>query len=77
MLVWLGAMFKRLKGEEVLAKNDPRNAANGGDSGSGGTRIINVIDPNMVEDYMSSSSGEKVFLNFIQRNPNAIKQVLI
>ncbi len=63
------------KGEEVLSKNDPRNVTNGGDS-AGGTRIINVIDPNMVEDYMRSSSGEKVIMNFIQRNPNAIKQVL-
>ena len=40
------------------------------------TRIINVIDPEMVEDYMSSSSGEKVILNTIQRNPGAVKQYI-
>lgn len=63
------------KGEEVLAKNDPRNAANGGGQG-GGVRVINVIDPNMVGDYMSSSAGERAVLNVLQRNSGAVKQVL-
>lgn len=64
------------KGEEVLTQNDPRHAANGGgqSGGGGGTRVINVIDPNMVADYMASSEGEKVFLNVIQRNAGAIRQ---
>ena len=62
-------------GEEVLSKDNPRNIANGGNSG-GGTRIINVIDPSMVSDYMNSASGEKVVMNILQRNPNAVKQVL-
>lgn len=61
------------KGEEVLAKNDPRNAANGGGSG---TRIINVIDPSLVSDYLTSSSGEKAILNILQRNPGAVRQVI-
>ena len=65
------------KGEEVLTRDDPRHAANGGGTGGaggGGTRVINVIDPNMVADYMSSTEGEKVFLNIIQRNAGAIRQ---
>lgn len=66
------------KGEEVLTQNDPRHAANGGgQQGGGGTRVINVIDPNMVADYMSSSEGEKVFLNVIQRNAGAIRQAQV
>ena len=64
------------KGEEVLTANDPRHANNGGDSGSRGFRVVNVIDPAMVEDYMSSSSGEQVILNTIGRNPGYVKQIL-
>ncbi len=40
------------------------------------TRIVNVVDPDLVHDYMSSSSGEKVILNTIQKNPGAVKQFL-
>lgn len=62
-------------GEEVLARNDPRNAANGG-GGGGGTRIINVLDPGLVQDYMTSSSGEKTFVNLIERNAGSIRQIM-
>lgn len=65
------------RGEEVLTRSDPRHIANQSTSQGSGTRIINVIDPNMVEDYMTSSSGEQTFLNMIQRNSGLIKQVLI
>jgi tape measure domain-containing protein len=65
------------RGEEVLTRSDPRHAANQSTAQGAGTRIINVIDPNMVADYMSSSSGEQTFLNVIQRNSGLIKQVLI
>lgn len=63
-------------GEEVLSRDDPRNAANGGAGGGAGTRIINVIDPAMVSDYISSSAGEKTILNVLQRNPGAVRQLL-
>lgn len=69
------AILKR--GEEVLTQNDPRHAANGGGQpAGGGVRIINSIDPNLVADYMSSSQGEQIFVNVIQRNAGAIKQAL-
>jgi tape measure domain-containing protein len=64
-------------GEEVLSRDDPRNAANGGGMASGGgTRIINVVDPNLVEDYMNSPSGERVVLNVIERNAGNVRQKL-
>lgn len=65
-------------GEEVLARNDPRNAMNGGGQAQqgGGTRIINVIDPNLVSDYMTSSSGEQTILNVLQRNAGSVRQIL-
>ncbi|MEC7118669.1 MAG: hypothetical protein VXW65_02045, partial [Pseudomonadota bacterium] len=62
-------------GEEVLTRNDPRHVANGGGAG-GSTRIVNVIDPNLVQDYMQSSSGERVILNMIERNSGSIRQLL-
>jgi len=66
------------KGEEVLAKNDPRNVQNGGAAaaGGGGTRIINVIDPSLVSDYLTTSAGEKTILNILQRNSGAVRQTL-
>lgn len=68
-------------GEEVLSRDDPRNAANGGGLGGGasggGTRIINVLDPNLVQDYMQTPSGERVLLNVIERNAGAIRQKLM
>lgn len=64
-------------GEEVLSRGDPRNRANGGgQSGGSGTRIINVIDPNLVGDFMASAGGERTILNVIERNAGAIRQKL-
>jgi hypothetical protein len=39
-------------------------------------RVVNVVDPSLVHDFMSSASGEKVLLNSIQRNASAIKNSL-
>lgn len=66
------------KGEEVLSRGDPRNVMNGGGrTGPGtGTRVINVIDPSLVQDYLDSPGGEEAILNVIGRNPGRVKQVL-
>lgn len=64
-------------GEEVLSRADPRNAANGGGNGGGsGYRIVNVLDPALVSNYLESSSGEKTILNVIQRNPSQVRQLI-
>jgi hypothetical protein len=39
-------------------------------------KIVNVIDPSVVHDYMSSSQGERVILNVLQKNPRIIQQVV-
>ena len=39
-------------------------------------RVVNVVDPSLVHDFMSSASGEKVLLNTIQRNSASIKNSL-
>ena len=38
--------------------------------------IVNVTDPKMVEDVLSSPSGERTLVNVIQRNASAINAVL-
>jgi len=62
------------RGEEVLAKDDPRNSANG--AAGQAVRIVNVIDPSMMQDYIASAAGERVILNVLERNAGAIRQVL-
>lgn len=66
------------RGEEVLSKGDPRNVLNGGGrTGPGtGTRVINVLDPSLVQDYMDSPAGEETVLNIIGRNPGRVKQII-
>lgn len=43
---------------------------------SGGTRIINVLDPSLVDDFISSPQGEQTIINVIERNSSSISQVL-
>jgi hypothetical protein len=65
------------RGEEVLTRNDPRHAANGGGGGSAPIKVINTIDSaSVVREGLASKSGERVVLNIIQANRNAIKQAL-
>lgn len=67
------------QGEEVLTKSDPRHSLNGGGQaggGNNGVRVVNVIDPNLVQDYLTSSAGERTILNVVERNAGAIKQKL-
>jgi tape measure domain-containing protein len=37
------------------------------------TRIINVIDPAIVEEYMATPEGEQVVLNLIRRNSDSLR----
>ena len=39
-------------------------------------RIVNVLDPGLVDNFLSSSSGERVLVNVIERNASSIKQLL-
>lgn len=65
------------KGEEVLTQNDARHRDNaGGDGGGAGTRIVNVLDPELARGFMESSQGERVILNHIKANAGAISQLV-
>ena len=36
------------------------------------TRIINILDPSVVGDYLATPSGERAILNVIRRNRSAL-----
>lgn len=39
-------------------------------------RIINSVDPSVMEDYLGSSRGEKVILNVVKRNGNVLRGLI-
>jgi hypothetical protein len=43
---------------------------------SGNTRIINIIDPNLLANYLSTPEGEEILVNVISSNSDRIKGVL-
>lgn len=59
------------EGEQVLSREQANQAGAGG---GGDTRIVNLWDPSMVADWMTSSQGERVILNIIERNSGAVRQ---
>lgn len=70
------------KGEYVVDANSVQrigvdnldNLRNGGAAGNnGGIRIVNVVSPEVVAEYLSSSEGERVILNHIKNNPEVVK----
>jgi TP901 family phage tail tape measure protein len=52
----------------------PQTTTAGGEQRS--IRIINSIDPSLLNNFLSSSEGEQVLLNIIGRNPENIKRIL-
>lgn len=39
-------------------------------------KIINLLDPSLVKDYLNSTDGEQVIINVIRKNPELIKSTL-
>jgi hypothetical protein len=70
------AILKR--GEEVLTEDDPRHVANGRGSAPNVTlRNVNVFDAaDMLSRGLATESGEREFLNFVNRNAGAIKAAI-
>lgn len=52
------------------------NTTNNNNGGKQSVSIINVVDPNMVKDYMQTSEGSKVILNTIRNNPRQVKNIV-
>ncbi|MBK9515520.1 MAG: hypothetical protein IPO05_18355 [Flavobacteriales bacterium] len=65
------------KGEEVLAKGDPRNAANGGGGNSTQVKIVNTIDSgSVVSEGVNTTDGQRAIINVIRANKSSIKNLL-
>lgn len=65
--------------EEVLTRDDPRHVLNGGKNAAQAgaetlrAKIVNAIDaPSFLEAALNSPEGERVFLNFMKANQNAV-----
>ena len=68
------AILKR--GEEVLTDRDPRHRNNAGGKG-GDVKVVNVFDPaELLDRALGTSSGERVFMNFVSRNSAAFKAAI-
>jgi hypothetical protein len=50
----------------------PNHQMGGGSS----VRIINVIDPSLVSDYLNSPGGDQAIVNVLQRNSGTVRQIL-
>lgn len=54
----------------------PNNTGGSSEKDNGSLQIVNILDPNMFDQYMSSNAGQKTLANFISRNPAIIKNAL-
>ena len=63
------------QGERVQSRSEVarEQSAAAGSQGGGGVRIVNAFDLALVSDHMSSSEGERVILNVIERNAGAVR----
>lgn len=66
------------RGEEVLSRRDPRNVLNGGSKGDGvNVRNVNVFDSaDVLQQALSRVGGERVILNYVRENSQAINNAL-
>ena len=71
------------RGEEVLSADDPRHINNVGaapgapSQGGGSVSVVNVFDPaDVLNKALSTSVGEKVFLNYVRDNAGAFRAAL-
>lgn len=72
-------------GSASIVANSKSQGTGGGSGGSAGgsravaspnvnvpLRIVNVMDPKMIEDYMATPEGEQVFVNMMRRNRDSL-----
>jgi hypothetical protein len=68
--------------EEIITRDDPRHALNGGKSGGGtaaprSTKIVNAFDaPGFLEAALGSDIGQEVLLNFVRANKAEVNTML-
>lgn len=67
------------RGEEVLTRQDPRHAANGGGQPTPSVNIrqVNVIDPTeMLSKALQTAEGERVLFNFMGANSRRMQTLI-
>lgn len=63
--------------EEVLTRDDPRHVLNGGGQGEKMPTIINAFDaPDMLDQALATSPGERAILNFVSKNRGKVNAAL-
>lgn len=77
--------FRASPGEQVTVATPTQvrkgtNAVNGDSAAAQpapavNQRIINVLDPAMVGDYLATPEGEQVLVNVMRRNSDAVRQI--
>ena len=55
---------------------EPQASGAGGSKEAQSLSIVNVLDPGMFDQYMSSHSGQKTIMNVLSRNPQVIKNIV-
>lgn len=71
--------FKATPGEQVDVSTPAQQAAAASsptEEGKKGMTIVNVLDPSVVEDFLSSAEGEEVLINSIGNNKESINATL-
>lgn len=67
------------RGEEVLTRDDPRHAANGG-AGAGSqanVKVVNAFDaPGFLNAALNTRDGEQVIMNFVRANATAVRTAI-
>lgn len=70
------------QGEEMLTRDDPRHALNGGmtpaaPAAGGNTRVVNAFDgTSFLEEALKTRAGEEVLLNYVAANPSSFRSAL-
>ena len=54
--------------------NNVYNSNDGGDRGN--ISIVNIVDPQMVKAFLSTSEGQKAIINTIKQNPRTVRQII-
>jgi len=66
------------RGEEVLTRDDPRNAMNrrGGGGSDINIRSVLVDDPQRIPNAMGSSAGERIVVQHLIKNAATIRAIV-
>lgn len=64
-----------LVGPEIVGLEDSKFGANNVNVTSN-TKIVNVLDPSLVGDYMSTEEGQKLILNTLRSNRKGMRRIL-